>query len=126
MATLDELKGTVDHMGDVMDMLAQNYTRLTALVEGHGEQLRELRQQTTELRQQTTELRQQTTEMRQQTTEMRQQTAELREMSANAQKQLDNHQQQLIELRRDGQKTRRLWIAMAQELDWLDLDEDFD
>jgi len=64
MATLDELKGTVDHRGDVMDVLASNYTRLTALVEGHGEQLGELRQQTTELRQQTAEIRDQTAEIK--------------------------------------------------------------
>ena len=112
MATLDELKGTVDHMGDVMDVLASNYTRLTALVEGHGEQLAELRQQTTELKQQTTELRQQTAELRQQTAEIMEQTAEIREQTA--------------EIKRDGQKTRRLWVAVAQKLDWLDLDEDFD
>ena len=98
MATLDELKGTVDRRGDVMDVLASNYTRLTALVEGHGEQLAELRQQTTELKQQTAELRQQTAEIREQT----------------------------AEIKRDGQKTRRLWVAVAQKLDWLDLDEDFD
>ena len=26
---------------------------------------------------------------------------------------------------RDGQKTRRLWIAIARRLDLLDMDEDF-
>ena len=119
MATLDELKGTVDHRGDVMDVLASNYTRLTALVEGHGGQLAELRQQTTELRQQTTELRQQTTELKRQTTELKQQTAELRQQTAEI-------REQTAEIKRDGQKTRRLWVAVAQKLDWLDLDEDFD
>ena len=98
MATLDEIKGKVDHVGDVMDMLSKNYNTLSELV----------------------------VNQRQEMAEMRQQTAELRTMSANAQKQLDNHQLQLIELRRDSQKTRRLWIAIAQKLDWLDLDEDFD
>ena len=112
MAALDELKSRVDHMGDVMDVLASNYNRLTDMVGKHDEQMAEMRRQTAELRQQTAE--------------MRQQTAELRTMSSNAQKQLDNHQQQLIEMRRDSQKTRRLWIAMSQKLDWLDLDEDFD
>ena len=126
MATLDELKGTVDHMGDVMDVLASNYTRLTALVEGHGEQLAELRQQTTELRQQTTELRQQTTELKQQTTELKQQTAEIRQQTAEIMEQTAEIREQTAEIKRDGQKTRRLWVAVAQKLDWLDLDEDFD
>lgn len=53
MATLDELKGTVDHMGDVMDVLASNYNRLTDLVGKHDEQMVEMRRQTAEILQQT-------------------------------------------------------------------------
>lgn len=105
MITTEELKDRVDRIGDVLDVMSQNFTKLTEMV---VEQRREM------------------AELRQQTADLSQQTAELRQLSEAAQKQLDNHQQQLIELRRDSQKTRRLWIAVARQLDWLDLDEDFD
>ena len=49
------------------------------------------------------------------------QIAELKEQSTYQQAQLDELRRQTAEIKRDSQKTRRLWIAIAKQLDWLDL-----
>ena len=98
MATLESLEYRIESVDDAVKLMTKTYASLSNIMANQGFQLAELRYQTAELRQQTAELRQQTADIKEQT----------------------------AEIKRDCQQNRRLWIAIARKLDWLDLDEDFD
>ena len=119
MTTLKEIQVKVTNVEEALAMLTKVYAGLNNNLIKQEFQIDELRYQTAEMRQQTAELRQQTVEMRQQTADIQKQTAELRQQTADI-------KEQTAEIKRDCQQNRRLWIAIARKLDWLDLDEDFD
>ena len=112
MTTLKEIQVKVNSVEDALALLTKVYAGLNNNMIKQEFQIDELRYQTAELRQQTAEMRQQTADIQRQTAELRQQTADIKEQTA--------------EIKRDCQQNRRLWIAIARKLDWLDLDEDFD
>ena len=119
MATLEDVVTRLDHMSDTLDQVAATQHLMANILSGHKERLNTQQDHMTLLQEQTRQHQERMNLLQEQTKQQREEIKLHRE-------ELTLHREELKEMHRFNQQTRRMWILIARNMEWLPEDEDFD
>ena len=137
MATQEDIVQRLDDVSDTLNTVTTTQHLLVELLAGQQEQLTAIREDQKSHQEQLIALREDQKSHQEQLIALREdhkahqeQLIALRE-DHNAQmiairEDLKTHREELKEIRRFNQQTRRMWIMIARNMEWLPEDEDFD
>ena len=154
MATLEDVVTRLDHMSDSLDKVATTQHLMANILSGHKERLNAQQDHMTQLQEQTAQHQERMNLLQEQATQHQERMNLLQEQTKQHQERMNTqqdhmillqeqnrqqreeiklhrdeltlHREELKEMHRFNQQTRRMWILIARNMEWLAEDEDFD
>ena len=112
MATMEDVVQRLDDMNETLNTVTSTQHLMAELLAGQQEQLTAIREDQKTHQEQLTAIREDQKAQQEQLTAIRED--------------LKTHREELREVRRFNEQTRRLWILIARNMEWLPDDECFD